>query len=99
MLRAINADGELTPLSEAQGDALWQTQQEEGGFADLETFLAHSVFGEKTMTNAASLLGESSSWFLLSAEVEVAERKMRLYSVLQRDKRDVRPIVRAMGSL
>ncbi len=99
LLRAINADGELAPLSEAQGEALWQTQQEEGGFADRETFLANSVFGEKTMTDAGSLLGESSSWFLLSAEVEVAERKMRLYSVLQRDKREVRPIVRAMGSL
>jgi general secretion pathway protein K len=99
LLRAVNADGDLAPLSEAQGEALLQTQEEQGGFADVTAFLEHPVFGDKSMAKVLALLGESSSWFLLSAEVEVAERKMRLYSVLQRNKREVQPVVRAMGSL
>jgi general secretion pathway protein K len=99
LLRAVNGDGDLAPLSEAQGEALLQTQEEQGGFADVTAFLENPVFGDKSTAKVLGLLGESTSWFLLSAEVEVAERKMRLYSVLQRDKREVRPVVRAMGSL
>jgi general secretion pathway protein K len=99
LLRAVNGDGDLAPLSEAQGEALLQTREEQGGFADVTAFLENPVFGDKSTTKVLGLLGESSSWFLLSAEVEVAERKMRLYSVLQRDKREVRPVVRATGSL
>ena len=42
-----------------------------------------------------SLLGESSSYFLLDAKVEVADRNLRLYSVLERKQRQVRAIARA----
>ena len=45
------------------------------------------------------LLGESSSYFLLEAEVEVADRNMRLYSVLERRQRSVAALARAGGSL
>lgn len=99
LLRAVNGDGDLMPLSEAQGEALLLIQEEQGGFADVTAFLEQPVFGDRSTAKVRGLLDESSSWFLLSAEVEVAERKMRLYSVLQREKRDVRPVVRATGSL
>jgi general secretion pathway protein K len=51
------------------------------------------------MEGIAALLGERSSYFLLSARVEIADRDMRLYSVLQRDRRQVSSLVRASGSL
>ncbi|MDP4916519.1 MAG: type II secretion system minor pseudopilin GspK, partial [Haliea sp.] len=99
LLRAVNGNGDLAPLSEAQGEALFRVQREQAGFVDMQAFQDQPAFADKELGDVNSLLGESSSWFLLSAEVEVAERKMRLYSVLQRDKREVRPVVRAMGSL
>jgi general secretion pathway protein K len=51
------------------------------------------------MTGIRGLLGERSSWFLLEAEVEVADRRMRLYSILERRKRRVEAVARAGGSL
>jgi general secretion pathway protein K len=99
LLRAINADGELMPLGVMEGESLFQRQRSEGGFANLDELLDDPVFSDKTMTAVAGLLDESSSWFLLAAEVEVADRTMRLYSVLHRDGRTVRAVTRAAGSL
>ncbi len=100
VLRAINADDDLTPLSEADGQALL-SRREEAGFADIEDFLAQPVFQERQekMVKARTQLGESSSCFLLEAQVEVADRNMRLYSVLERRERSVNALVRAAGSL
>jgi len=71
------------------------------GFADLEDFLASAVFAsrQEQMTGIKPLLGEYSSWFLLAGEVEVADQRMRLYSVLQRNGRQVSVLARAGGSL
>lgn len=99
LLRAVNGDDELLPLGELEGESLFQRQRSEGGFASLEAMLEDPVFSDKNMQGVSSLLGESSSWFLLSAEVEVADRNMRLYSVLHRDGRSVRAVARASGSL
>lgn len=99
LLRAINADGELAPLGAMEGESLFQRQRSEGGFASLEALLEDPVFADKNMTAVEGLLTESSSWFLLAAEVEVADRTMRLYSVLHRDGRTVRAVTRADGSL
>jgi len=99
VLRAINADDELTPLGVLEGESLFQRQRSEGGFDSLEAVLEDPVFTDKNMTAVESLLTENSSWFLLSAEVEVADRTMRLYSVLHRDGRSVRAVTRAAGSL
>jgi general secretion pathway protein K len=100
VLRSINADGDLSPLSVDEGQAL-VAQREAVGFADLEDFLASPVFASRQdqMTDMKSLLGEDTSWFLLSAEVEVADQRMRLYSVLQRSGRQVSALARANGSL
>lgn len=100
VLRSINADGDLSPLSADEGQAL-VAQREALGFADLEDFLASAVFAsrQEQMTGIKPLLGEYSSWFLLAGEVEVADQRMRLYSVLQRNGRQVSVLARAGGSL
>ena len=100
VLRSINADNDLSPLSEGDGAALVD-YRESSGFADLEDFLANPVFADKVeeMEQAKTLLGESSGYFLLRAQVEVADRNMRLYSVLERRNRQVTALVRASGSL
>jgi general secretion pathway protein K len=100
VLRSINADNDLSPLSEADGQSLVDYRGN-SGFADVDDFLGNAVFGDKSeqMTGIKALLGQSSSYFLLQAEVEVADRNMRLYSVLERSKRRVTAMARASGSL
>lgn len=99
LLRSLNSDDELAPLSETQAQALLERQRSEGGFEGIDELLADPMFADKPTVGLRSLLTEQSSWFLLTAEVEVAERNMRLYSVLQRDQRRVRAVARASGSL
>lgn len=98
VLRALGGSGNLEPLGEGEVEQLVSRQREEGGFASLEDFLASPVFEGRAMDTLEPLLGEASSWFLLSAEVEVAERRLRLYSVLHRDQRSVQAVTRAYGS-
>ena len=100
VLRSLNADDDLGPLSAADGQALVE-QREAAGFADVDDFLASPVFAGKQdqMAKVKPLLGESTSCFLLVAEGEVADRRMRLYSVLERKGRQVSALARAGGSL
>ena len=98
VLRSINADGDLSPLDESDAQSLVARRESEG-FIDKAAFLADPVFEGKNLEGTAPLLGERSSYFLLSARVEIADRDMRLYSVLQRDRRQVNSLVRASGSL
>lgn len=100
VLRSINADDDLSPLSEGEAQALVE-QREADGFADVDDFLASPVFAGKAeqMAGIKVLLGQSSSYFLLDAEVEVADRNMHLYSVLERKQRRVSALARASGSL
>jgi general secretion pathway protein K len=98
VLRSINADDSLEPLAESDAQALAE-QREEAGFLDKAEFLAHPAFADKPMDKMAELLGESSAYFLLSARVEIADRELQLYSVLQRQQRRVESLVRASGSL
>ncbi len=100
VLRSIGPDTGLEPMSSEDAQALYE-QRQESGFADMDDFLAHSAFsgiaGE--MGGMKTLLGENSSLFLLRAQVQVAGREMRLYSVLERKSRQVNALVRASGSL
>jgi general secretion pathway protein K len=98
VLRSINGDDELSPLSVAEGEALIERRATEG-FADKSDFLIQPVFADKSMEQMAAQLGESSNYFLLSALVEIADREVRLYSVLERKQRQVTSLVRASGSL
>ncbi|MFL3654642.1 MAG: type II secretion system minor pseudopilin GspK [Halioglobus sp.] len=100
VLRSINAKGVLSPLTEAEGESLVQ-YREETGFEDKTDFQANPVFEGKrdNMKEVAALLGQNSTYFLLRAEVEVAGRNMRLYSVLNRSNRTIAAVARASGSL
>ncbi|MEM8563127.1 MAG: type II secretion system minor pseudopilin GspK [Pseudomonadota bacterium] len=100
LLRSINEDKDLNPLSESEGVALMEQQRPPGpGFADMDDFLNSAVLAGKQeqMEATKNLLGESSDYFLLSAEVEVADRRMRLYSVLQRTGPQIKAIARGPG--
>jgi len=100
VLRSINTDKDLTPLSEAEGESLVEHRQE-AGFKDINDFFANPVFEGKrdSVAGIKAKLGQNSSYFLLSAEAEVAGRNMHLYSVLQRGNRRIDALARASGSL
>ncbi|HEY6130635.1 MAG TPA: type II secretion system minor pseudopilin GspK [Halioglobus sp.] len=100
VLRSINADRDLSPLSEAEGESL-EEERADKGFENINTFIANAVFQGKQerMKDIQKLLGQDSSYFLVQAEVEVAGRNTRLYSVLERHNRKISAIVRASGSL
>lgn len=97
LLRAINGDSTLTPLARADGERLFEQRTEEG-FESLDAFLQNEVFSGVSLEAAATLLGESSSYFLLRARVEIAEREQRLYSVLYREARQVSVLQRKIPS-
>ena len=98
VLRTINEDDNLQPLSEADAETLVDYRLETG-FLDKAEFIAHPVFAGKNLQAISQNLGESSGYFLLSAEAEVADRRARLYSVLERRGRAINTLVRASGSL
>jgi general secretion pathway protein K len=98
VLRALNIDGTLQPLSVEDGEQLLRTRTE-NGFADREDFFAQPVFAGAEAEASASLVGESSSFFLLEARVEIADREQRLYSVLRREARQVDVLRRTRGAL
>lgn len=101
VLRTINEDGVYLPLSEADGQNLFEYRCE-NTFENVAAFLDHPVFGaieESEKTKMGADLGEASDYFLLAAEAEVADRQARLYSVLERKGRAVKILARASGSL
>lgn len=98
LLQTLNADDDLTPLS--PDEALGMAElRDEVGFADKDAFLDQPVYAERQKEGLASLLGETSSWYLLSALVEVADRNRHLYSVLHRNQRRVESRARSAGEL
>jgi general secretion pathway protein K len=100
VLRSLNADTVLNPMSLSDAESLVE-YRENSGFVDKKDFLDNSVFDNSRdkMKGTKELLGVKSSYFLLQAEVEVADRNMRLYSVLERGKRKIGALARASGSL
>ena len=98
ILRTINDDDNLQPLSESDAETL-VAHRLETGFLDRAELIAHPVFAGKNLQVISQNLGESSGYFLLSAEAEVADRRVRLYSVLERRGRAINTLVRASGSL
>ncbi|PLW70506.1 general secretion pathway protein GspK [Pseudohalioglobus lutimaris] len=91
VLRSVAPQDELVPLSAEEGAAL-ASYRCENGFTDLADFFDHPVLAdnkEKLQVQMAGLLTQQSEYFLLRARVEVAGRNQRLYSVLQRQNRQV----------
>jgi general secretion pathway protein K len=98
VLRTINADNNLQPLAESDGQILVSDREEES-FESVEDFLKHPVFEGKVVSKIMPRLGQSSSYFLLSSEAKVADRKLRLYSVLERKGRSIVAITRTSEGL
>jgi general secretion pathway protein K len=98
VLRALNIDGDLEPLSRSDGEALL-ARRREFGFEDLQDFLDEPVFAVAETTDISTLLGEASSWFLLTARVEIADRQAGRYSVIRRASRDAEVLARIDASL
>lgn len=100
VLRSIGADNDRRPLSAAEGQTL-ADYRDDIGFADINDFFANPVFEGRrdNMTGIRALLGQNTEYFLLDATAEVADRNMRLYSVLHRYNRQIEVLVRASGSL
>lgn len=100
VLRTLNSDKNLSPLSAADALSLVE-YRDEVGFKDINDFVSNAVFEgrRETMAGVRDQLGQSSEYFLLDATAEVADRNLRLYSVLHRYNRQIESLVRASGSL
>ncbi|MFK7829227.1 MAG: type II secretion system minor pseudopilin GspK [Congregibacter sp.] len=94
VLRALNGDDSLQPLSLDDGLAL-ERQRLELGFADKQDFLDSPVLANASPEAIAGLITESSSFFLLRSLVEFADRQQRLYSVMQRQDRQINVLQRS----
>jgi len=93
VLRSLGANDELVPLSMEEAQRLELTRAERG-YGSVEEFLDDPVFGERDMTAQRPLLGESSSYFALRAQIDIAQRETRLYSVLHRTGSAIVTLVR-----
>jgi general secretion pathway protein K len=99
ILRTINGKGNLAPLSESEGETLLELRGLEG-FEDMQAFLENPVLADVELAaDLRTRLVETSSYFLYSGQVEVAERVATLYSVLFREGGRVRSLVRSSGAL
>lgn len=99
VLRTINGKDNLAPLSESEGEALLELRGPEG-FEDMQAFLENPVLADVELSpELRNRLVETSSYFLYSGQVEVADRVATLYSVLFREGGRVRSLVRSSGSL
>ena len=70
-----------------------------GDIQGVDDFLADFAFAGGEVTQLKESLVTNSEWFLLNASVEIADRELRLYSVLQRDGRGIKSRYRSQGEL
>jgi general secretion pathway protein K len=99
VLRSLNSIKDYRPLSPQEGEELLELRGEEG-FENIAAMLESPVFeGRQLSEDLRNGLGETSSFFLFIAQVDVADRISHLYSVLQRGQGGVRALVRSSGSL
>lgn len=98
VLRSLGPSDGFEPLSPADGERL-VLAREQGIIRSVATLLEDIAFTEGDSGDLEAALVERSDWFLLSAAVEIADREMRLYSVLQREGESVRPRYRSRGEL
>jgi len=93
VLRSLGGNDDLQPLPMDDAQRLERTRAERG-YGSLAEFLEDPVFGDRDMTLQGPLLGESSSYFALRAQIDIAERETRLYSVLHRTGSAIVTLVR-----
>jgi general secretion pathway protein K len=98
LLQSLNVDGNLEPLDRRDAEAIL-ARRREAPFESVDEFLRQPEFSAASTGRIASLLGEASGWFLLTARVELADRETRRYSVLRRQGREVAVLQRFDASL
>ena len=97
VLRSLNTEDSLEPLSTEEGQRLVEARAA-GAITSVDDLLNDIAFASGDGEQLRSLLAERSDWFLLTARVEIADREMRLYSVLERTGRRFWPVIEAQGS-
>lgn len=98
VLRSLNVDERLEPLPLGDAQRLLEMRNE-GELTDIDTLLGDVVFSDGATDGLREHLTERSDWFLLSATVEIADRELRLYSVLERQGRTIQSRYRSQGEL
>lgn len=98
VLAVLNEDDALDPLS-AQQVARIIELRDDGMLTDVDTFINDVMFSEGATDELQNLVDIKSSWFLLDARVEIADRERRLYSVLHRQSRAISVVHRTEGEL
>jgi general secretion pathway protein K len=98
VLRSLPLNDLLEPMSKEEGLRLVEARAA-GVIFSVETLLEDALFSGAEVGDFSALLGERSDWFLLSASVEIAERELQLYSVLERNRGSVFVRYRSQGEL
>ncbi len=98
VLATLTPDDQLEPLSPGEVERLLEMRTE-GDLTDLDMLLSDSTFTGGNTDQLRTYLTEQSDWFLLSASVEIADRELRLYSVLERNGRSIQSRYRSQGEL
>ncbi len=95
VLRTLNADDQLQPLSAGEGEALVALRGEEG-FESVQALLSSPVLANLQVDRNG--LAEKTDYFLYTGQVEVADRRSTLYSVLHRQGGQVKTLLRSSGA-
>ena len=100
VLRSINDDKNLSPLSDADGESLVQ-YRERMAFEDVDDFwpIRHLAAKETKWAGSRSCWARNPPTSCCGPKWRLPSRNMRLYSVLQRSNRQVEALVRASASL
>ncbi len=98
VIRSLNIDGLLEPLSAMDAQRLIELRAT-GDIQSVEDFLADFAFAGGETSQLGDSLMTNSEWFLLNASVEIADRELRLYSVMHRDGRSIKSRYRSQGEL
>ncbi len=98
VLRALNADDSLEPMPSGEAERLAELRSQ-GAFESLDAFFEDAFFSGRNTSELRQVMTERSDWFLLSSEVQIADRVRRLYSVIQREGRAINVLYRTDGEL
>ena len=98
VLAALNEDDALEPLSAQQVARIIELRND-GMLNDVDTFIEDVMLSDGATDELRDLVDIKSSWFLLDARVEIADRERRLYSVLHRQGRAISVVHRTEGEL
>ena len=98
VLRSLNADKDLRPLSEADVEPILQEREQQEGLEDLEIFNQNPLAALNVITTNIST---SSTDFLLTSQTDFLSRKFNLRSVLHRPNSGdrVEVVARSQSSL